>query len=278
MFAYSMFYPYTDNVMDDVSQGTSEKAAMNESLRHWLEGNNWTVQNAHEDKLLQLVQLIEQDFDRQRFPGVFQSILCIFNAQIKSLGQQQPHATTKTPDILDVSFEKGGTSVLADGYLINGEIDEAQEDFCYGYGVFLQLADDVQDVVEDQKNHHITLFSRSVGHHVLDKLTNKLFNFMHQVIDMHLLNPANSELRELILKNCNLLILEAIGRNQQFFSREYVRKIEHFFPVHFHQFNAIRQKFSTSYQVHKAMYDFKSVYSKIRFINFFRNEALNETK
>src|SRR4030067_480163 len=49
-------------------------------------------------------------------------------------------------------------SVLANGYLVAGRLDPADEDFCFGFGTFLQLADDLQDVAEDADCGHRTLF------------------------------------------------------------------------------------------------------------------------
>ena len=38
MFAYSMIYPYTDNVMDDVSLSKAEKIQFSQNLKYRLEG------------------------------------------------------------------------------------------------------------------------------------------------------------------------------------------------------------------------------------------------
>lgn len=142
LFAYSMLYPYSDNINDDAGLSAEEKISMNQNFRHWLEGERCPYQTETERKIYLLVNMIESKFPRDRFPGVFQSLLGIFNAQIKSLIQQKKHHRDHGVDILDISLEKGGTSVLADGYLIRGDLTEALEDFCFGYGAFLQFADD----------------------------------------------------------------------------------------------------------------------------------------
>jgi len=242
MFAYSMLYPYTDNINDDVSMSIDAKLSMNQSLRRWLEGDFCPYRNETERKIFLLVKMIEQEFPRSKFHGVFQSLLAIYNAQIKSLIQHKQHGIHDESDILDISFEKGGTSVLADGYLIRGILNETVEDFCFGYGAFLQFADDIQDVKDDLKNSHLTLFSQMAGKCKLDQLANKLFNYISTIVDLHLSAPALKRLRELILNNCYFLVLETIGKNRQFYSRKYTKEIEAHFPFSFSFFDKTKKR------------------------------------
>jgi hypothetical protein len=144
MFAYSMIYPYTDNVMDDVSMTQTRKIQFSQNLKHRLEGQPYPRGCTETEKKLDaLVSLIEERFPRVEFPDVFQSLLGIYNAQAKSLIQQEQDVSPYVIDVLGISFEKGGTSVLADGYLVKGELDEPQQDYCFALGTFLQLADDI---------------------------------------------------------------------------------------------------------------------------------------
>lgn len=242
MFAYSMLYPYSDNINDDVTRSVAQKLYMNNNFRQWLEGKKPLYQNDNEKKIYLLVKMIEQQFPRSQFAAVFQSLLAIFNAQIKSLVQQKAHSERNGANILDISLEKGGTSVLADGYLITGAIDAKQQDFCFGYGAFLQFADDIQDVDDDSENGHITLFSQSAENNYLDQIANKLFNFMSAVVDLHLSASVYQKLRQLILKNCYFMVQEAIGKNSQFYSRKYIQKIETHFPFSFSYFKTVKKR------------------------------------
>ena len=65
----------------------------------------------------------------------------------------------KESGIKDICFEKGGASVLADGYLVAGRLTTEQERALFGYGVYLQLLDDIQDVNEDTESNTRTIFS-----------------------------------------------------------------------------------------------------------------------
>lgn len=242
IFAYSMLYPYTDNIMDDISSAIELKLSMNQNLKEWLEGNDKPYQNEIERKIYALVKLIEREFPRDKFHYVFPGILTIYNAQIKSLFQQSQHHTTTEKEIFDITFEKGGTSVLADGYLITGALHTFQENFCFGYGVLLQLADDIQDVIKDKNNNHQTLFSQVAGNQSLDAAANKLFNFITTVIEYHLSNVVFKKLKELILKNCYLLVIEAIGENIDLYTRSYIKEIEIHFPFRFCYLNHLKEK------------------------------------
>jgi hypothetical protein len=244
LFAYSMIYPYMDNYLDDVSLSLEEKLVMIEKLRDGLEGLGFTPGNRNEEKISLLIKMIEAEYDREKFPGVYQSLLAIFNAQLRSLTQQKGHTLPFEGDILDLSFEKGGTSVLADGYLVSGKLEEQQANFCFGFGAFLQLADDIQDLVMDQKNDHATIFSLPAGKYSLDNLANKLLNFIAETVDAKLdeKDPSAKSLKELILRNCTLLILEAIGKNKACYSRKYGQKMERHFPIRFSRLKKLRKR------------------------------------
>jgi hypothetical protein len=244
LFAYSMIYPYMDNYLDDASLPLEEKLLLVKKLRDGLEGQGFKPGNRNEEKIQKLIKMIESEYKREHFPSVYQSLLAIFNAQLRSLTQQKGHTLPFEGDILDLSFEKGGTSVLADGYLVSGTLEKQQANFCFGFGAFLQLADDIQDMVVDQKNDHATVFSLPAGKYSLDNLSNKLLNFVFKTVDEKLdeQDLKAKSLKELILRNCTLLILEAIGKNRSCFSREYGRKMERHFPIRFSRLKKLRKK------------------------------------
>jgi hypothetical protein len=244
IFAYSMIYPYMDNYLDDASLSLEKKLEMISRLRSWLEGETVYPENMNEEKISRLIKMIEAEYARECFPGVYQSMLSIFNAQIKSLFQQKGNTLPLEVDILDLSFEKGGTSVLADGFLSSGTLSEKEADFCFGFGAYLQLADDIQDFVTDRKNRHSTIFSLAAGKHNLDHLASKLLNFISICVEVQLDGGNQNEraLKDLILKNCSLLILEAIGRNDTYYSRGYARHMERYFPIRFSRLQELRKR------------------------------------
>ena len=86
-------------------------------------------------------------------------------------------------DMLSISIEKGGASVLVDGYLVCGELTKEEEVFAYGYGFLLQLCDDLQDVKADLEKNHMTIISQLAGKYHLDKIINKLINIIIDIVD-----------------------------------------------------------------------------------------------
>jgi hypothetical protein len=252
MFAYSMLYPYTDNIMDDVKQSVEYKLHLHLKLKKWLEGDTCLPSSAVEKKIFTMVKLIEGEFPREKYPLVFPSVLTIFNAQLKSLDQQKKEGIPYVNNILDISFEKGGTSVLADGFLLAGDLDEKQLDFCFCYGAFLQFADDIQDVLVDKKNFQMTIFSQLANSYPLDQLANKLLNFITTVSDLHLSDPIHESLRKTIISNCYFLIIRAIGKNRQLYNKNFVQEIERHFPIRFNYFDKTTKKLTKIFRRHKG--------------------------
>ena len=69
IFAYSMVYPYLDNMLDDARTAEAGKLAFVTRLRSWLEGASQAAESPRQEKLLSLVRLIERRFPRPEFPG-----------------------------------------------------------------------------------------------------------------------------------------------------------------------------------------------------------------
>jgi hypothetical protein len=141
-----------------------------------------------------------------------------------------------------ISLEKGGCSVLADGFLLKGSLNKKEQDFCFGWGTFLQLSDDIQDIMIDKKNCHATLFSQTAGVYKLDEIASKLINYISRVLDEHLKFPQMQHLRKFSRKNFFLMIMEAIGKNSQLFSSSYVKKVEAYFPFSFLYLKKLRKR------------------------------------
>jgi hypothetical protein len=152
MIAYSLLYPYTDNYLDDPTIDIDAKMALNENLARRLVGEELSPRNGREQAIYDLVGMIETQFARSDYPHVFESLLAIHRAQVKSLNLLRRDASPYEVDVLGISIEKGGLSVLVDGYLVAGALTDAQAEFMFGYGAFLQLEDDLQDLEQDRQD------------------------------------------------------------------------------------------------------------------------------
>jgi hypothetical protein len=104
--------------------------------------------------------MIESQYSQTEFPDVFQSLLDIHTAQTDSLKLIHQKDLLSEKEIISICLNKGGASVLADGFLVAGKLTDEQRHFLFGYGAYLQLLDDVQDVREDWDSGLMTVFIR----------------------------------------------------------------------------------------------------------------------
>jgi len=235
MFAYSMLYPYTDNYLDRTDLSREAKETANQRLGFRLAGRSVDPLNANEAAVFRLVEMIEGEYRRDRFPGVYQSLLAIHAGQVKSLRQQEKPCTLNDESLLQISVEKGGSSVLADGWLVGGMLRREAAGFFFGFGVMLQLLDDLQDLTDDLRAGHWTLFMRAAPHEPLDSLTNRLWHFMDSVLDLTdgFADPGSLELKDLIRRNSRMLLLRSVAECACYYSSGYLCHMERLSPLSF---------------------------------------------
>jgi hypothetical protein len=235
IFAYSMLYPYTDNYLDRPSLPRESKEMACRRLGLRLSGRALKPCDAYEAAVFRLVEMIEGEYARDDFPEVYSSLLAIHAGQIKSLRQQRKFCTLDDAALLRISVEKGGSSVLADGWLVGGRLSRDEADFAFGFGVMLQLLDDLQDLPDDRDAGHCTLFTRAASLEYLDSFTSRLWHFMHCVLDSMdcFADSRGLELRDLIRRSSTMLMLRAMAENAGLYSNEYLRRMERISPMSF---------------------------------------------
>jgi hypothetical protein len=143
LLAYSMLYPLTDNLLDDPRVPADAKRIFNERFGRRLAGLPVGASGPSDAAVFDLVARVEAEYSRAHFEDLYESLLAIHRGQVRSLAQQDDPRLTDA-EILAISCEKGGSSVLADLYLVAGRASALEERFAFGYGVFLQLLDDLQ--------------------------------------------------------------------------------------------------------------------------------------
>jgi len=231
IYAYSMLYPYTDNFLDNPDIDLQEKSRFNHKLTKTLEGEKQIPCNAHENRIFELFQDIESQYNREDFIQVYESILLIQEAQIESLKQDQDETMTDA-DILPISFFKGGSSVLADAFLVKGNLSKEEMEFSFEYGSFLQLLDDLQDTIEDRVEKHQTIFSINDKNEDSDENIYKLISYIFEV------NTPNSDdsqpmlfMKEVISSCTLIMIMDAVGRKHSSVSENLYNKLEAYSKV-----------------------------------------------
>jgi hypothetical protein len=235
VFAYSMLYPYTDNLIDDPKISGFEKLTFSERFRDRLSGVHLKPGNKTENAIFRLVGMIESEYFRTDFPDVFESLLGIHDAQTNSMKLIQEANSLSENDILKICLAKGGASVLADGYLVAGNLLPEQQYFLYGYGGYLQLLDDIQDVKEDHEAGLMTVFSKPAFRVPLDDKLNKTYWFGERVMEsLDSFDGLHMDLfKSLIRRSMDLFIAEAIAQAPEAFSPKYVMEFENYSPFHF---------------------------------------------
>jgi hypothetical protein len=242
-FAYSLLYPYTDNYLDDPHVLPDTKRDFVHALGRRLRGECAKTKERPLSTPFRLIGMIEGEYPRQAYPEVFGSLLAIHDAQVEALAQQQGARSLSAHDILEMSVEKGGTSVLADAYVAAGVVEDKVEDFAFGFGVCLQLMDDLQDLEEDLRRGHQTLMTRTSAEEDLDVITNRLINFTTSVIDSgnHSHSTQARSLLQLSHRSCVTLILEAVARASDRYAKDYLTTLEAYSPLRFSFLNLLKE-------------------------------------
>jgi hypothetical protein len=243
LFAYSLLYPLTDNLLDDPGLDGARKREFNERFGRRLAGLPVRPVGPREEAVFRLVARIEEEFPRLRFADVHAGLLSIHRGQVRSLLQQ---ADQGIPDarVLEISCEKGGSSVLADLYLVAGRATPDLERFAFGYGVFLQLLDDLQDVETDIAAGHQTLFTRAARRGTLDGETARLARFIDRVLDTAqvLAGPGAADRKDLVRRSCQNLLVGAIADQPRRFTRAFRRSVERQWPFSLAAIRRLRRR------------------------------------
>lgn len=243
ILAYSLLYPYSDNYLDDPGIDAGSKLAFNEQFHRRLAGELPAVDHPRIRAIFDLVSMIEGHYPRSRHPEVYESLLAIHHAQGKSLRLLRVSGAPDEVDVLGLSFEKGGTSVLADGCLVKPSLDELQRTYAYGHGIFAQLLDDLEDIPQDSQAGRLTVYSQSAGQVPLDSLANRTFHFGRKVLSKLDCFDAGASVRGMIQRTADLFLVDTIGRMDEYFTPTYLHELEAHAPFRFSFLKEQRGKF-----------------------------------
>jgi hypothetical protein len=235
LFAYSMLYPWTDNCLDDLRLERAAKLAFGDWLALRLSDAKAAPRDLHTEQVGRLVGMIERLYPRAEFPEVYLSLRAIHHAQMRSLDQQDAARTWDGQALLILSIAKGGTSVLTDACLVRGSLTDDEAEFMFAYGVLLQLMDDLQDLRDDLANRHMTIFTRETGLGPLDEVTARLWAFTQKVLwsFSRFASAQPCSLKSLIQDNLRLLLVQTVARNLEFYTPDFVMRVEASSPVRF---------------------------------------------
>ncbi|HSK10967.1 MAG TPA: hypothetical protein VK911_15400 [Vicinamibacterales bacterium] len=244
VLAYSLLYPYTDNLLDDPRGDAAAKRAFGRRLGDRLRGGDAAPAGDREARIFALVRMIEGQYPRVRFPRVFDSLLAIHDAQMRSLVLMS-RAPLDARTLIEVTVEKGGASVLADGYLVSGALTPQQAECIFGLGVFLQLRDDLEDLHDDVAAGVGTVFSVRDGGR-LDDPTARALAIGGAVLDRLACfdAPQAAPIREIMTRSLRLTIADAAASYPALYSHGYLAALERRSPFRFSCLAAERRRLS----------------------------------
>jgi len=255
ILAFSLLYPYSDNYLDDPGIRPEIKTEFISRFKQRLEGKQVTSVNGVEHKIFDLVGMIEGQYDRQSHPDVYASLMAIYRAQVNSMRLQVPHASPYEMDVPGLVFEKGGTSVLADGYLVAGSLTASQRMFTFYYGAFTQFMDDLEDVEQDCQDGIMTVFSQTARHWPLDAITSRLIVFGQGLLDSLVDFPVAGlgTLEEIMRKCITPLLIDSAGQVGHLYSRQYLNELERHSPYRFSQLKKVRRQVERRFSVEEIV-------------------------
>ena len=248
VLGYSLLYPYTDNLLDDERLDAAAKMAFSRRLARRLAGDELRATTPHEQKVYDLVAMIEGQFPRARYPDVFDSLLAIHRAQERSLVLLRATGRLDARTLVEICAEKGGTSVLADLCLISGSVTPQQAECAFGLGMFLQLRDDLEDVLDDRASGLSTVFSVRRDD-TLDEPTARALAIGSAVQQRlgYFDAPAGEPVRELMASSLHLALTDAAASVPSLYSPGFLRELEAHSPFRLASLVEQRQRLSRAH-------------------------------
>ncbi len=232
-FAYSLLYPYTDNVFDNPETRPSVKQAFGAWISERLSGETPDPGTGVSGKVHALIRMIEEEYPRSMYPDVYEGLHAIHEAQLQALANPGDG-----PDgaLEEVSVRKGGSSVLADALLIRGWLHHHESEFAFRLGVLLQFIDDLQDGTDDAGKKFVTLFSAGGARAAAHDPVCRLLHFVFETFAPgHMPDSGEShQIMDLMRRSCMALICDAVCRQAERFDGGFVKSIAPLCPVHPH--------------------------------------------
>jgi hypothetical protein len=234
ILAYSLLYPYSDNILDDPKISANAKRDFNQRFRQRLLGQPMGPTDPREAAIARLVDMVEDQYDRREFPEVFASLLAIHAAQTRSLELMRAGAAPYEVDLLGLTFDKGGASVLADAYLVAGDLTPVQTRLAFELGAFLQCVDDLEDVSADRAAGRLSVFALAAHGWRLEALTNRVFHFGSGVLnELDMLGPAAARHQGFLQRGLSQALIVAVGGTRRWHSWAYWRELQAHAPFRY---------------------------------------------
>ncbi|MCC6397155.1 MAG: hypothetical protein IT282_09050 [Bacteroidetes bacterium] len=239
--AYSLLYPYTDNYLDDAGLSLQAKKEFGSRVGVELREPGQVPLDHREELIFSLLEMINREHPRARCPLIHKSLQAIHTAQSRALAQQDGVAER---DVLPLSFEKGGTSVLVDAFLAGSVTNCVWLELAFGFGCVLQLIDDLQDAEVDYEKGHRTHFSIRNYATQLETESLHLLRFLNDLIASWQIEASDGlgSFKSMMTESCSFLIHEALARTHVPLSAAFIARMNRHAPVSMRFLGGLRER------------------------------------
>jgi len=247
--AYCLIYPLTDNYLDDTTLTPEAKHAFNRRLREWIQVGLPDVLPSHptERRVCGLLRTMAARWPPRQYRGVRYALNAIHAAQTQSVLQCGGLGKCSAEFLEEVSAMKGGASLVAAGYLIEGDVAPRELQYLQYLGLGFQLLDDFQDALADLLEGRCTLVTDHLHHRrPLDACVTQL---LHYIAQPQALGPTASRdcggglgdyVRLVLVRVTTLLTLEAVALLPDALTPAFRARLEALSPIPLEALKALR--------------------------------------
>jgi len=212
--------------------------------------------NKQERKMWKMIDYIDSEIDRKKYPHPFKTMNGLNNAQISSISQLVTEEQEKKGDfdeelIWNLTIWKGAGSILSDAALVFKHLTPALVSFGSQYGAITQWLNDSKSITEDYAERQFTpyVIEWYIHKRKLDDLQERVFNYMDSVfarqehLDIFKESSVKSKFLQMMRAFLMLKMIEGISLNADKFSEEYLKRLEERSPVPLEVLADMRRKY-----------------------------------
>lgn len=271
---YSLLYPLTDDLFDNPQVKKEDKKRFVQAFDKQIVTGNMPIDEIEGldaelkplyQKIWQAFALIEKNYDRKKYPELYQSLVNLHRSQIQSTIQQLPKGSSPAPldtlagrqflsDVTDISFLKGALSVRSDAFLVKGHLHDQEISFANHFGAISQLVNDIGTVAEDiEKENHYTMANLAYAtakakgklqspefKETFDTFTNRVFWYVHEVFEypehkaiVAFRKQKYIDFYDNIRLYMTVKFIMAVAKNAEFHSEAFLNHMRVFSPLPF---------------------------------------------